>query len=366
MVEVDGGGAADETGAEPSPEVDDDAAAEASPVEDALSEASPGDDAAAGAEGAVPPPAATALTWSEVTANILEGDIVSIWGTSGTDVYVGTDLKSVYSLRSGVSTWTGVSTDVVGGGWGSDPSTVYAVGASAWLAQLGVSSGGGLFRYKDRGIWTSVAAGTFYSVWGSSAHDVYVVGEAGVLHSIDGSSFASEGAAGGNVLSVWGSGPNDVYVATANALGTILHSAGDGNWRPAYTEPTSRAWAVWGSGPGDVYAVLSPASAGDPNAHLVHSMPDGSWAGEAVSQEPTTLVALWGSGAHDVYAGGWHAGAAGRSGALYRSSGDGRWSPVDLPGKPYDVRCIWGSSPIDVYVGVFDVSAGPVLLHGQR
>jgi hypothetical protein len=148
-------------------------------------------------------------------------------------------------------------------------------------------------------------------------------------------------------------------------MATIQHSAGDRNWQPVYSETTGRAWAIWGSGPADVYAIVSPIAMSDPPAHLVHSMPAGTWVTESLADNSATLVALWGSGAGDVYAGGWYATSAGRRGVLYHSSGDGRWMAVNLPGVLYNLSCIWGSSATDVYVGVFDVSNGPLLLHGQ-
>jgi hypothetical protein len=305
------------------------------------------------------------LTWTAVNANIIEGDIVSIWGTSSADVYVGTDMESVYRLTNGVSMWTGVSAQVVGGGWGSDVQTVYAVGASAWLSQMGLASGGGLFHYTGDEAWNSVASGAFYAVWGSSPSDVYVVGDTGVLHSVDGGPFASESSAGNDVLSVWGTGPTDVYAATSITLGTILHSAGDGDWQPVYAEAGSEAWAVWSSEPGDAYALVVPTGMANPPAHIVHSTKGQGWIAESVVQTPTTLVALWGSGPHDVYAGGWHLDSAGKGGDLFHSTGDGRWTRVPLPGSPYDVRCVWGSSATDVYVGIFDTEDGPVLLHGK-
>jgi hypothetical protein len=145
---------------------------------------------------AVPPP----LTWTPVSANITEGDIVSIWGTSSADVYVGTDMSSVYHLRYGASRWSGFSSSVAGGGWGGSPTSVYAVGASAWLARMGIGSAGGLYLYDGDQGWDSVAAGTFYGVWGSSPNDLYAVGTSGIVHATDGESFVAEGPAGTGAL----------------------------------------------------------------------------------------------------------------------------------------------------------------------
>ncbi len=306
------------------------------------------------------------LNWTAVSANFVEGDIVSVWGTSSTDVYVGTDMESVYLLTGGYATWTGLAPQVIGAGWGSDPQAVYAVGASAWLESMGLMSSGGLFHYAGDKSWAPIAAGTFYSVWGSSANDVYAGGPGGIVHSIHGGSFVGESSDGGavppNILSVWGTGPTDVYAGTST--GAVLHSAGDGQWQASYAEPGSQAWAGWSSGPDDAYAILASGGSKDPTAHLVHSR-SGAWTSEPVSTTATTLVTLWGSSATDVYAGGWHVDSAGKGGDLFHSSGDGVWTRISLPGTPYDVRCIWGSGATDVYVAIYDVNDGPVLLHGQ-
>jgi hypothetical protein len=324
-----------------------------------------GSDAAVEAAGQ-----AAALTWTPDNASLIEGDIVSVWGTSATDVYVGMDLGgSVYHLTAGVPVTAYLTaTSLVGGGWGSDAHDVFAAGASAWLAKQGLASSGGLSHSSGDDQWTSVASGTFDAVWGSSANDVYAVGPAGVFHSkgAGGAAFVPEPTAGTDLVSVWGSGAGDVYVTGTSALGTILHSAGDGNWSQAYSEPGLEPWAVWGSGPGDVYTVLSPDDTSTRTAHVVH-LTGGSWTTEVVDWGPTKLVALWGSGAGDVYVGGWNEDASGKNagGALYHSRGHADWARVDLPGKVFQVRAIWGSSAGDVYVGVVDAESGAVLLHGQ-
>jgi hypothetical protein len=307
---------------------------------------------------------AAPLAWGPSAANLTNGDVVSIWGTSGANFYVGTDMEEVDWVNDLATTSTILPSLVVGGGWTGDPSSVFAVGASAWLDQGGISSMGGLFRFTDS-TWTLVTGGTFYSVWGSSAADLYLAGTGGVGHSIDGAAFVTESDA--SALSVWGNGPGDVYAATADPARTLLHRSSDGAWLPVYANPAGRAWAVWSSGPGDVYAVVSPIATGDPDACVAHSSNgDGGWTRESVDQPGARLVALWGSGPHDVYAAGWHASATGRSGDLFHSTGDGQWSRVDLPGAIYDVTCVWGVSAGEVYVGVYDVNAGPLLLRGQR
>jgi hypothetical protein len=303
------------------------------------------------------------LTWSQVSANISAGDVVSIWGTGPADVYVGTDMQSVYHIQNGHSKWTGVPGGVVGAGWGSDPQNVYASGASAWFPQTG--AGGGLFQLSGN-YWNQVALGTLYAVWGSSAGDVYAVGVPGILHSINGGPFAAEGPTGMSMLSVWGSGPNDVYVASSGATSGLWHSTGDGTWSPITTVTGGSPWAIWGSGAGDVYVVVSSLSPGAAAAVLARGGADGGWASQSVSSAAATIVSIWGSSAHDIYVAGWHHDSrTGRAGDLYHSLGDGSWAPVNLPGNLYEVTCVWGSGATDVYVGAFSIDDGPIVLHGQ-
>ncbi len=312
------------------------------------------------------PPAPLTLTWTAVNANIVEGDITSIWGTGADDVYVGTDMGAIYHLSDGIPSGKQLSTStVVGAGWGADRENVYAAGASGWLAQAGLASAGGLYRLGLDGSWASTAAGTFYSVWGSSSGDVYAAGPAGVVHSVAGGPFNGEATDAGSFLSLWGSASDDVYATSAGPAGAIFHSSGDGAWQPISMPITGQPWAIWSSAPGDVYAIVSPAVSTAPSAYVLHSTADGGWTQEAVDTTFTTLVTLWGSGPQDVYAGGWQKGASGKTGVLYHSTGDGTWTGVPLPGRLYDLRAVWGSSAVDVYVGVFDIDDGPVLLHGQ-
>jgi hypothetical protein len=303
------------------------------------------------------------LDWSVVTANIL-ADVVAVWGDA-TDVYVGSDMGTVYDVTSyGSSSSTFVS-GIVGAGWATDSLHVYAVTASNWQAQAGQTSPGVLYQYGGDTTWDMLAAGPFYGVWGSSTTDIYAGGPAGVAHATDGRTFALEGAAGMNVLGVGGSGAGDIYATTSDPTATILHSTGDGTWTPVFGQPAGTAWAVWSSGPGDAYVIVSPTAAGDPDAFVLHSSADGGWASESVGQPGSVLVTVWGSGPGDVYVGGWHPGTDGRAGDCFHSTGDGRWSRVELPGNLYDVTSIWGRSATDVYVGAYDVDDGPTLIHGQ-
>jgi hypothetical protein len=324
-----------------------------------LSDAGLSDGSALLEAGALP-----ALTWTVVVHDFGGDDLVSIWGSGSTDVYVGTDFGHIHHMSNGVwATTASVGNSAsIGAGWASDPQNVFAVGSSAWM---GIGNGALLHSSGDGGWSTVTQVGSGFDwVWGTSANDVYAVGGAGTLHSRDGGLFVGE-SSGGSLLSIWGSGAGDVYGTTPGSSGTVVHSSGDGGWQVQYSQLSDEPWVVAGGGPSAVYAILSPDNYNYPTATVLHSAGDGGWTVEKVDSNFTMLVALWASGPHDVYAGGWHEDDAGMrsSGALYHSSGDGVWTPLDLGMN--QVRCIWGSSAADVYVGGFDFVHGTVLQHGH-
>jgi hypothetical protein len=325
-------------------------AAPPAPVEDASEEPEEG-----------PPP----IAWTEISANIID-DVVSVWG-SATDVYVGGDKGAIYDIAS-----TGATTDdaimgLVGAGWAVDEQHAYAVAGSGWEALAGLGDAAGtLYRDVGGSDWEPISGGPFTSVWGTSAQDIYAGGPSGVAHATDGTTFVAQTISGtsAGVLALGGSGATDIYATTSDPAATILHSAGDGAWTPVFAQPSGAAWGVWGSEPGDAYVIVSPRGAGDPDAFVLHSSGDG-WTSESVGQPGSVLVTIWGSGPEDVYVGGWHVGGDdGRVGDLFHSTGDGTWTRVELPGTLYEVTSVWGRGPRDVFVGVYDVEAGPTLLHG--
>ncbi len=310
--------------------------------------------------------AGDAMVWSVVSTN-LQGDILTVWGSSDDDIFIGSDTPDVAELRSGglVQSLVPGQGAIVGAGWGSSTQGAYAAGDSAWLEQAGKQAPGGLYQYTGSTVWQRIDSRAFYAVWGSSPDDVYAVGPAGVTHSIRGGSFVDETSAGTDVVSVWGSSATDVYVASTGDAGAILHSGGDGGWSPVVAQRAGAVWMLWGSGAGDVYALASLPSSTAPFARILHSTADGGWNTESLGSASTTLVALAGSGKGDVYAGGWQDGTP-RLGVLLHSAGDGQWSAVDLPGQPYQVTALWCGGANDVYVGLFDAEGGPMVLHGQR
>jgi hypothetical protein len=166
-----------------------------------------------------------------------------VWGTSETDLWVGTRhydgrFWTLFSeLPERVET-TGL--------FGSGPEDV-------WMAAGTLShfDGTSIKRVEaDIPYWIN-------DVWGSGANDVWVVGRHGHIHHFDGKSLKPvrvPAQVAPDLRGVWGSGPKDAW-AVGDQM-TILHFNG-ATWEPT---PLSKDGSlklndVWGSGANDVWAV---------------------------------------------------------------------------------------------------------------
>jgi hypothetical protein len=157
----------------------------------------------------------------EVVHEGLPGALLSIWGTSATDVWA------------------------VGGDVGDGPTVLHYDGTS-WDAPA-IESGGALW-------W----------VHGFEGGPVYTGGEGGRILRHAGGAFEEMDTPGtGIVFGIWGSGPDDLWAVGGNfggASGAFVWRSDGGPWRLAEGFPTDlagdhAAWKVWGSGPDDVYVV---------------------------------------------------------------------------------------------------------------
>jgi hypothetical protein len=111
---------------------------------------------APGNDGTAPAP----LTWTTLTSPQFNGDEpISIWGSSSTDVYVGTTGPAVYH-STGNGQWTrqmvGTSMLYSQGLWGSGPHDVYV----AKSGPLPTAATEGLFHSTGDGNWTTASPTT--------------------------------------------------------------------------------------------------------------------------------------------------------------------------------------------------------------
>jgi hypothetical protein len=130
--------------------------------------------------------------------------------------------------------------------WGSSETDVY------------ITDGSSVYHSHGDGIWSAQGLpGEVWSLWGSSASDVYGAGAGGaVVHSIGDGVWRLEDSSlrpmmGGlstfveDLSGIWGTGPNDIY-AVGSDTGLYVHSGGGGSWTTlgAADHPLRGAWGV--------------------------------------------------------------------------------------------------------------------------
>ena len=233
-------------------------------------------------------------------------DLVGVWGSSGTDIYVvGIQSAAYHSSNHGAS-WQAVSglpSDQYSSIWGTAADNIYV---SAGAGRGG--SVGNIYRFHG-GSWTAVSTGTqpLAYVWGTSASDIYAVGANGtILHATDGVTFTAQTSNTTVQLAAVGGSAGDVYVVGGDGGGsstnTILHSTNaGGTWTAQMpVAATSVSAGVWGSAAMTAF-VTSYANAG----LALTTNGGGTWsAGPANPTNSAGFYGIWGTSATDVYLGG--------------------------------------------------------------
>ena len=227
-------------------------------------------------------------------------NFVSIWGTSGSDIWI-------------VANQTG---NIAGGALPSN-----ADAGSALLHWNGLS-------------WSATqfdGSRTLHAVWGSSKDDVWVVGENETLLHFDGKSWSPiQLMVGGTEFnSVFGTSARDVWVVGANKF--IMHFDG-AVW--TRMEATS-TWDVFRSGWSAAHEVWV---LGDTT--LNHFDLD-SWS--SVTRPANSVPSsIWGRANHEAW-------LAGQAGTIERWSSTGEQLANDVPGQTgaANFRSLWGRSDSD-------------------
>jgi len=142
---------------------------------------------------------------------VLEGTgrLLSVWGSSATDVYaVGPGIMHHFDGIEWSTTYPPVSKGI----WGSDSANVYILGSQALL-------------HYDGTTWSQMDP-EHYSIacediWGIG-EDVYIVFSYGSMLHYDGSNWEfSKITTGPALYAIWGTGPEDIF--TAGESGAIFH-----------------------------------------------------------------------------------------------------------------------------------------------
>jgi hypothetical protein len=144
-------------------------------------------------------------------------DLQALWGTSGSDLWLGDSLNGRVFRWNGTA-WSTMITQTIAVAdlWGSGDSDVFAVG------QGGVS-------HWDGAAWTAIGGSVVDEadgVWGFGPTDVWAVGTFGALAHFDGSAWtdtvpANDANFDADHVSVWGAAPGDVWAI--GGIGTISH-----------------------------------------------------------------------------------------------------------------------------------------------
>ncbi len=214
------------------------------------------------------------MTWTSYTnpaAATQNGTIYGIWGASSTDVWAvgddATDASWGTILHWDGHSWTQIAAPAaiypLGVGieaalvsvWGSSSTDVY-MGAG----YPGVAGQGGMLHYDGKtwtvvdlpwvtgGAWNGGIPHGINRIWGSGPSNIYAFGENGAILYYNGVSWTYvAGITGEDLLGIWSSAPNDAWAvssdATAETVGGLALMHYDGNVWNTVSEFTS-----WDSG----------------------------------------------------------------------------------------------------------------------
>ena len=256
--------------------------------------------------------------------------LLSVWGSSATDVWTGGAAGSTaFHHYDGASWTTAAWPNEVSGIWGTSSSNVYAVSATNIAKYNGASWAPESFT----------APNALFAIWGTSGTDIYAGGSAATLVHYDGanwSNVASSGLAGNEaVTAIWGTSSTNVYVGTASATaGLGLHRWNGTSWSTV-AAGINAVRAIWGSSSTDIYV-------GGDFGFLRH-WNGVSWStiGGFGSADTDGIQGIWGSAANNVF-------LVQRNGKIWRSFDLGvTWFPYANTGV--NLLAIWGADNRNIF-----------------
>lgn len=291
-----------------------------------------------------PDPPVLEPSWQVVLDEVdLQGAVISVWGSSPTDVYVvggplGNSGYEALALHFDGAAWRDLKPGGTETFWwvgGSGPSDVWMVGTE------------GRIVHWDGATFVEHASGTtatLWGVWAASPTDAWIVGGTPgkgtaepndiVLHW-DGAAWSPEllpgEPRGTSLFKVWGTSSDDLYVA--GEVGTLWHRTGT-TWalEPEPPIATGTLFTVHGCSATEVYAVggldvlrkdgdtwgkldieltggVNGVSCGRPgevaivgSGGLKQRLVDGAWVDEFTHKPYSDLHAVWADGAGAFWA----------------------------------------------------------------
>jgi hypothetical protein len=255
------------------------------------------------------------LLGSLVCACPSEGPLNPVPDGGGTD---GGDAAATPTWHAVLSNLDGALLSI----WGSSPTDIYSVGGP--LGNAGFTS---LVVHYDGMTWKRLEPGgteTYWWVSGTGANDVWMSGEKGRITHYDGAAFKEHTpVTTATLYGIWAASPTDVWAVggtpeggTAQPNDIVLHYDGVTWTKQDLPQPAGIAlFKVWGTSSEDLYAVGERAT-------VWHRGAGGTWTLQ--SNPPVahgTLLTVFGCNAAEVYAVG------GRD--VLRSDGK-TWSPVNV------------------------------------
>jgi hypothetical protein len=176
------------------------------------------------------------------------GDLWWVFGFAGGDVYLGGENGQILRYRNGAFTrLVTPGTAVVSGIWGASPDDVWAVGAESGGAK-------GAFAWRLRGGDTfEMAAGfppglvdtdAIWKVWGRGANDVWLVGSAGKVLHWDGAAFTLSSAGTGEALFTVHANSKGFVAVGGFGTGKLVENDGSG-WTNAAPAGAQALVGVW-------------------------------------------------------------------------------------------------------------------------
>jgi len=263
-------------------------------------------------------------------------DLLSVWGTSPTDVFIGGGYGKLFHYDGArFIAHDPDSTRSIMALWGISPDHVY-----------GVTQGGGIQEYRGtRWIVDQAAAisDELYRVHGFDNGHAIAISHGSAYTQFDGTTWQATKSINGAawMRSIWAKDEATVFIAADDTNGAGLYY---GNYASGFTRVSSSAlvgspFAVWGASNGDLW------TAG--NAEYIWkgsvTNPSASWTrvyGSGASG-PHDWRALWGSGPSDVF-------AVGDMGMIAHYDGTA-WSPMVSPLNDAELDDVWGTAPDNVF-----------------
>jgi hypothetical protein len=291
------------------------------------------------------------VTWTPATVGSL-GALVSVWGSSASDFYVGDQLNALWHTTNGGASFTSQSlpnpsAQAVGitSVWGSSATNVY------------VCSEGTLYHSTDGSTFIATAY-SCWAVWGTSASDVWALGYAtGLQHATDGATFTANAELVNDSLNcIFGTSPSDIYVSgSPSSDGSGVYTAWHASDASIFGAASVGAAAISnGYGANCGYSPSVGTAYTFNGSSIYETTQSGSSWTLLTTLTGFTPSAIGGSGPTDL----WLLGAAG---ALYHATSGSAWSAVSS-GSTATFYQMWVSPDGSYWI----VGTADTLLHGTH